>query len=155
MLEYIDERLKTRELTPARALEIADLVYYLEQPAWQDKIYEQPAGDGEEVESPGWVIEGLAMVPHEVAQRFCILKYLTRINMTNTLPKKERDAVEANVMARFLKVPAIETAVADFLWDYEQNNQVRVRKQMWKGLGYTALKIDRFADEYLQDILAS
>jgi hypothetical protein len=58
--------------------------------------------------------ERLTGLPAEVAYRLCIIKYLTRINVTTNLERDERYVIEAEMAIRFLKEPDVTVAIIEF-----------------------------------------
>jgi len=71
--EFMEEyNISNGELTPDLALEMADIVYYTSQPNCPDNI--KPLV---------FSLEEMIGINHQLAQRFCILKYESRLKESN------------------------------------------------------------------------
>lgn len=127
MVEYFEELRKHRGLTPALALEMADMVYNMER---------LEAIDDEPVDIAPY-IEEWSRIPADAARRICIVKYRTRMERTSPLPKEDRDQIEEYTMARFLQESDISAGITAFQEEYKRRDQETARQRMQEDLGTT------------------
>lgn len=137
----------------AETLEGVDLLYYFQQPNWLQGMFHEPHNAEERImleDELDHMAETLTRLPAEIAYRLCIIKYLTRMNITTTLERHDRNLVEAEMAIRFLEEPDVMAAITEFWWDNEVNGQERVRAAIAKDLGKTPEELDREADEAIE-----
>jgi hypothetical protein len=103
LVEFMVELMRGNKGTASWALEIADVVYYMENPSGRKLLYENPtapAGELKVSQEVAELIEGTFGVSLERAREFCILKYETRMDFDRQANFKE---IEEQILERFLR----------------------------------------------------
>jgi hypothetical protein len=101
-VEFMMEVIKSgRRRTVDKALEIADLIYYMEQPGGWMWLYPNLPDSFDHTEKELRVIERTLGVSLEEARLYCIVKYSTRA-VYGDLPKRRYKRIESDIMTKFL-----------------------------------------------------
>jgi hypothetical protein len=101
-VEFMMEVIKSgRRKTVDKALEIADLIYYMEQPGGWMWLYPNLPDSFDHTKAELRLIEGTLGVSLEEARLYCIVKYSTR-TVYGDLPKRRYKRIESDVMTKFL-----------------------------------------------------
>ncbi|MDQ3099578.1 MAG: hypothetical protein M3Q44_07590 [bacterium] len=102
LVESMFEIIKSRSLlTTDKALDIAELIYYMEQPAGHPFLYGDPPYNYDHTLEMNEIIEAAFSVSLDQARAFCIAKYITRIRFNN-LPEDARKQMEYMAVEPFL-----------------------------------------------------
>lgn len=115
MIEFFeaaeDAARKGQKITPEKALEIADLIYFMEQPGGRHLLYGSDES-GKIVADPYGLVEETLGVDIDTARLFCMIKYRTRIHYTPLVEDEDRKEIEKAIMARLLKRLGLDETIS-------------------------------------------